>query len=238
MNKRKRAEQAPPPKDHSLSQVKQVALMLYAQRPFPLNSILSEFELNRLVWRANDLLDKLNEVCGVVARQRKAGKRSPEKNAETHQKAQNALPDVVPFNEAVMNITGEKHRHVKRAKTKFETVLYGNARELGYAKQEIDAKLAHWREHGMSRDEAIWRRSLWNEKEYRRYRIATAGSARKRKPRTKAWRERAIGQKIKEWPPGAKTEFREFAKAELAKSAARKAKKAERASQGCADGRN
>jgi len=171
--KRKSAEQAPPPKNHSLSQVKQVALMLYAQRPFPLNSILSEFELNRLVWRANDLLDTLNEVCEEVARQRKAGKRSPEKKSADAKNAEKELPlnasGNVPYNAAVMFFTGEKHRHVKRAKTKFETVLYGNTRELGYAKQEIDAQVAHWDKNGMPRDEVISRRARWNENEYHHY---------------------------------------------------------------------
>jgi hypothetical protein len=90
--------------------------------------------LNGLVWEANDLLDKLNEVCGVIARQRKAGKISPAKKAAEAadaRKAQKALPDVVPYDASVKFITGEKYRKVKRAKEKFETVVFGNARELG-----------------------------------------------------------------------------------------------------------
>jgi hypothetical protein len=175
MNKRKRksAEKAPPFKDHSPKQVKEVALMLYAQRPFPLYSTLSEFELNRLVWQANDLLDKLDVACEEVARQRKAGKRSPEKKSAEAKNAKKELPHDasgnVRFNEAVKFITGEKHRHVKRAKTKFLTVLYRNSRELGYAEQETDALLARWEKNGMPRDEVIRRRALWNEKEYHHY---------------------------------------------------------------------
>jgi hypothetical protein len=175
MNKRKRksAEKAPPFKDHSPKQVKEVALMLYAQRPFPLYSTLSEFELNRLVWQANDLLDKLDVACEEVARQRKAGKRSPEKKSAEAKNAKKELPHDasgnVRFNEAVKFITGEKHRHVKRAKTKFLTVLYGNTRDFGYAKQEIDAQVAHWDKNGMPRDEVISRRALWSENEYHHY---------------------------------------------------------------------
>jgi hypothetical protein len=209
--KHQSAEQAPPPKDHSLSEVKKVTLMLYAQGPFPVNSTLSKFELNRLVWRANDLLDKLNEVCEEVARQRKAGKRSPEKNAQTYQKARNALPDVVPYNAAVMFITGEKHRHVDRAKTKFETVLYGNARAFGYAAEEVRAQRAHWGKNGMPRDEVIWRRTLYNEKEYQHYRIAERAKKRQQWSKDRRVR-RGVGQskEIKLLTPKEKASMREL----------------------------
>jgi hypothetical protein len=200
MNKRKRksAEQAPRPKDHSPEQVKEVALMLYAQRPFPLNSTLSEFELNWLVWRANDLLDKLNEVCGVVAEQRKAGKRSPEKKIADAQKAQKALPDVVPFKKAVEFITDQSRWD--RAWKRFKVLPHLSTEQLLRQEPATPAvmkywreQIAYWRKHKMKRDEVLCRRSLYDENAYRCYRIArryriAARRAKKRKP----WEEKRM----------------------------------------------
>ena len=94
--------------------------------------------------------------------------------------ALNASGNVL-FNAAVKYITREKHRHVKHAKEKFETVVRGNARALGYAEQETEALLAHWEKNGMPLNEVKWWRVLYDDKAYRHYR--SEERAKKRKPR-------------------------------------------------------
>lgn len=213
------AEQTPPSKEHSPEQVKEVALMLYARRASPLseNTEVNEWQWNSLVWQANELLDKLNEACEEVARQRKAGKRSPGERFADAKKARNALADVplnasgnVPYNAAVMFITREKYRKVDLAKKKFETVVRGNARELGYAEQKTDALLARLDKNGMPLNEVKWRRAGWHEKEYQHYR--NAERAKKRKPWSKDRRvKRGVGQskEIKPMTPKEKASMRE-----------------------------
>jgi hypothetical protein len=167
---RKSAVQPSPLKDHSPEQVKEVALMLYAQRPFPLSSSESGF-ISRMKSKSNfywlvmqsfDFLDELDEFCEVVARDRKEAK-------EPAADAKKALPDVVPFDKAVKVITGQKH--LDRAVERFETMV------------QDGTKLAHWRKNGMTRDEVLLLRERWDEEEYRQKRIATLREAKKgRKP--------------------------------------------------------
>ena len=63
--KRDSAEQLLPSKDHSPEQVKEVALMLYARRPFPLDS-KSKVNLDLLVGRTFDFLDSLDAAYARV----------------------------------------------------------------------------------------------------------------------------------------------------------------------------
>jgi hypothetical protein len=223
-SKDQNAEQPPPPKDHSPEQVKQVALMLYARQPLPSESGIirigeSEWEYDSLVREAFDLLDNLDKAYARVGKLRRHVSDLP----------RNALGKV-QYNAAVMFFTEEKHRHVDRAKKKFETVLLGKARGidrvLGTAakqEQQTREKIADWEKNGMTLGEVEQQYVVYSEKAYRRYR--ETGEAEKRKPRTKAQRATAIGQTIKEWSPEEKTEFREIAEAQLAESAARKAEK-------------
>jgi hypothetical protein len=192
--KRKSAQQAPRQKDHSPEQVKEIALMLYAQRPFPLNTIKSKSDLESLVWQANDFLDVADELnegfCDVVARRRKAAIKAAKETADTIK----ALPEIVPFDKAVKVIT--RQQRLERALERFEalrfidhetavwvarlTPNFGGAIPKPQTKLWRE-KIAHWRKNGMKRDEVIWRRVLYDENVYRRWRIATAERAKKRR---------------------------------------------------------
>jgi hypothetical protein len=173
--KRKSVEQPPPPKDHSPAQVKEVALMLYAQQPFEIRGAKSALQWHSLVWRANVFLDTLNEVCEAVARQRQAVKEIADLD----------LPDVSPFDKAMKVIT--RQQKLQRALERFETLPLTYPRYFGGAfgnwptKRQWRKQIARWRENGMKREEVIELRALWDENDYRRYRIATAGRAKKRR---------------------------------------------------------
>jgi len=102
----------------------------------------------------------------------------------------------VRFNAAVKFITDEKQRHVKRATANFEMFVlnldYGSIADFNMGapqppppKRKLRAMLDHWRKNGMTREEAIQQRWLY-EKHYQNIAIATAGKrgrATKRKPR-------------------------------------------------------
>ena len=212
-NKRKSAEKAPRPKDHSLSEVKEIALMLYAQRPFQLNSITSESDWNLLVRQAFDFLDNLDKAYArreKVAIQRKAAK----ENAD----ALKALPDVVPFDKAVKVITGQEK--LQRALKRFEALPLMQAQADAWFFRRAIRKpqtkqwrkqIAYWRKHGMKRDKVIWRRSLYDEKAYQRYRIAERAKKRQQWSKDRRVR-RGVGQskEIKLMTPKEKAPMREL----------------------------
>jgi hypothetical protein len=118
-------------------------------------------------------------------------------------RAEKPLPDVVPFNKAVKVITRQPRR-LERALERFKVLPHLSTEELLRQKPATRAVMKQWREqiirwrkYGMKRDEVIWRRSLYNEKDYRRYREATAGSAKERR---KPWSKQRLEKSLeKNW---------------------------------------
>jgi hypothetical protein len=185
-SKRKSAEQAAPSEDHSPEQVKEVALMLYARRPFEIRGAESREQWQSLIWQAFDFLDRLNAAYAFAIEFRRpaiAAHHGERKEIALASKLPLNESGRVPFNAVIKFITCEKQRHVKRATANFEMVVLNNpwAFPSGTTKRQLRAFLKHWRENGMSHEEAIELRWLF-EKCYRPTAIATAGK-RERRPR-------------------------------------------------------
>ena len=152
--------------------------MLYAQRPFEIGGAESREQWQSLISRAFDLLDNLDAAYAFAVKFR--GLAITRHHEERKERALALkLPlnasGLLPFNVAVKFITGEKQRHVKRAVTKFEMVVLNNPWAFRNAtKRLLGAFLADWRKNGMSHEEAIELRWLY-ETHYRPTAIATAG---------------------------------------------------------------
>jgi hypothetical protein len=183
--KRKSAKQAPRPKGYSLSQVKEVVLMLYPQHPFQFDSITSAFDWDLLIGQAFDFLDKLDEA--YWRRENKDAVIREARESVSALKLPLNATGCVLFNPAVKAIT--RQQKLQRALERFEALplmdhFYGTT--LKPLTKLWDEEIARWRENGMPLNEVIWRRSRYDEKAYHRWRIATAGTrerAKKRKPR-------------------------------------------------------
>jgi len=197
--KRRKAKDQPPKKDHSPERVKEVALMLYERRPFPLEShkVPSDFEL--LFRQAFQLLDELDRAYAIALnwRERQLAERAEAQRRRAFSlklsKLQWLTPNGdVPFDTAVKIITGQTHQ--ARALARFEPLpLFLHPDKFRAAIGQAptsqlrwQAQLSHWRKNGMTRDEVIGLYSYYAEGAYRRYRIKTADKPKKRrKPRFK-----------------------------------------------------
>jgi hypothetical protein len=174
MSKRKdQSAEQPAPSNHSPEQVKEVALMLYARQQFPLDSPESKRKLELLVWRALDVLDTLNEVCEKVASERQAAKETGGLDPQSD----------VPFKTAVKFITRENR--LERALDK----IFPIACFYSFDEASASRMIADRRKNGINRANMMDMRRLYDEMG-KRLRIATAGSAKKRR---KKWpRKRRI----------------------------------------------
>jgi hypothetical protein len=187
--------------DHSPEQVKEVALMLYAQRPFPLNNSVKTEDFDLLVRQAFDFLDNLDNAYALALKWREnrdAVRRKALRVRALGLKLATSLKpgECVPFNKAVMLITGEKHRHVDRAEERFEAFPFirhprNFSGALGFLlKRPLlwREQIALWRKNGMTRDEVIKLHSLYSEELYhfwrdrwRRWRVPTTGKQAKKR---------------------------------------------------------
>jgi hypothetical protein len=163
-----------------LSQVIEVALTLYAQRPFKLDD---EYHWPLLVRRAFDFLDNVHKAYPEIVRHRRAAE-AAYRRAEKRRAERAALPEIVPFDIAIRHITRE--RWTKRAEPKFKTLIVSAPPRYFPAmnKRQLHAGIVRWQKSGIPRDLVIDLQSLHDAlmRITREERQAKRARAKKRKP--------------------------------------------------------
>src|SRR5438876_856102 len=177
MSKRKRNVDSAAPAQPNLrefpnwpfEQVMEVARMLYAVRPFKINSKSAYFHWNGLIEEAFDFLDQLHKFYEELAGERSLW------DAENHRREKEAaegpkLPDPVPFEKVRRDITGQKR--TKLARKNFDKFVHYNRSysgkrpeqilpilrrtlslsRLGLTFETLNRQLERWRKSGVPRD--------------------------------------------------------------------------------------
>jgi hypothetical protein len=139
-------------------QVIETARMLYALRPFKIDS-KSELQWNSLAREAFDFLDNLHKASNEIARRRTlqdaAYRRAETRTAEAKAK----LPEIVPFDKAVLFITREER--TKRALPKFKRFVlslpdyFGGLVGKPPKLRTLNAQIKRWRKTGIPRREVL-----------------------------------------------------------------------------------
>jgi hypothetical protein len=129
-----------------LERVMEVAQMLYALRPFNITG-KSQIQWNSLAREAFDFLDYLHQACEKITKRRTL-QDAAYRRAETRTTAAEKLPEIVPFDKALLFITREQR--TKRAQSKFEKFVRArwNQAEL----RRLNAQqIRRWRKTGIPR---------------------------------------------------------------------------------------
>jgi hypothetical protein len=197
MSKRKRDEQ---PRrlfrefnQYRVEQFVEVALMLYALQPFPLDN-KSEWKWHSLARQAFDFLDNLHKARALIEQQRSAAD-AAYRRGEKRSAQMQRLPDIVSFGTAILRVTGE--RWTKRAEQKFKSFVLSMPRYFGKTKRQLHAQIARWRKNGISRDEVIELQIQYDIKvrSDREQREAKRGQAKKRR---QPWEKKRVENAVSE----------------------------------------
>jgi len=167
MSKRKHDDEGaeqPPFEEHSFEQVSETARMLYAERPFALDGD-KDHEFDFLVSDAFDFLDKLHEPYARIAEWRRSA--TPETLKKFERERVRARQ---PFRRAV-------RKRVLRARALADSSWLGT-------EEERRAKIARWKEQGMTLAEVFRVCAISDERQAKRAR------AKKRKPWTEERRRK------------------------------------------------
>jgi hypothetical protein len=161
-----------------LEQVDEVARMLYGLAPFKRELWRDDYRWKALAREACDLLDNCRAACHAVLEERKVqGETYARANARLAEAGK--LPEVVPFEKAVLRITGKKW--IGRALPNFEKFLDFNTRREpapimrtasnmeaivspklpAKKKRQLDVQIKTWRENGIPRAEVMQLQSLF-----------------------------------------------------------------------------
>jgi hypothetical protein len=167
--------------DWPLADVEEVARMLYAVAPFDVNA-REKIRWHSLARKAFDFLDNLHGACEEIREQRRIqGKAYARANARLTEAQK--LPDIMPFEKAVLRITGQKW--IGRALPNFEKFLHYNARREtapimrtpsnmeaiispklpAKKKRQLDTQINTWRENGIPRAEVMQLQSLFESEQ-------------------------------------------------------------------------
>jgi hypothetical protein len=189
-----------PQADWSLEQVKELARELYIRSPF---GVKDTERWKYLVRQAFGFFDNLDWACKEILRERSEMREEYAKAEALEIDAYNKLPSVVPFDKAVRYITSEKL--TARARLKFDKVLRYAPRIVPHSyptrllselpaekEREIDAQCEIWRQNGISRDEVIRLRAIFEGDYPRVIAEQNAKKARKRPKWPKARRLKAL----------------------------------------------
>ena|SRR5438105_4831178 len=185
MSKRKHDDEGaeqPPFEEHSFEQVSETARMLYAERPFALDGD-KDHEFDFLVSDAFDFLDKLHEPYARIAEWRRSA--TPETLKKFERERVRARQ---PFRRAVRIIFNDFTEKFARLRSKFEKRVL-RARALADSswlgtEEERRAKIARWKEQGMTLAEVFRVCAISDERQAKRAR------AKKRKPWTEERRRK------------------------------------------------
>jgi hypothetical protein len=195
----------------SFEQVREVALMLYAENPFKRNSQSAYFHWNGLIEEAFDFLDKLHKFYKELAVERSgwdAENRRREKEAAEALK----LPDPVSVEKAMRVITDQGT--TKQAIQKFQKVVRYNCRDFiepseqslsilrrrrslsryGLTFETLNRQLAAKRKTGVPRNLVLLLREMFKDSSKEILSEENRAKGKKRKP----WPRKRIDNKLDE----------------------------------------